>query len=151
MKVLDRNTIESSDLVEQTFNFWLNDNNHIRSPFPTYIHSALKIDATKRFYHWVNELKPEAKDELNDEAIGEKFEEIIFEIATNLIKTEDERLTILYPFLPRIEDALNDENGIASTIVDRVLIKEKDLNFLQVSCERNESKEKWKTSFQLPI
>jgi len=41
---------------------------------------------------------------LNDESIGEKFEKIIFETATKLIKTEDERITIVYPFLPRLKD-----------------------------------------------
>ncbi len=151
MKELEKNSLESSELVEQTFNFWLTDNEHIRSPFPSYIHSSLKPQATERFYSWVNGLKPEAKDELNDEAVGEKFEEIIFEIATNLIKTEDERITILYPFLPRIGDDIKDEKGIESTIYDRKLSKQEDLNFLDVTCERNSSKEKWSTSFQLPI
>lgn len=151
MKELESNTVESTDLVEQTFKFWLNDNNHIRTPFPAYIHSDLKINATKRFYDWVNGLKPDAKDELTDESVGEKFEEIIFETATTLIKTEDEKLTVLYPFLPRLEDSLKDEHGKESTIVERSLTKEKDINFMEVTCVQNESQEKWKTSFQLPI
>ena len=151
MKELESNTVESTDLVEQTFKFWLNDNNHIRTPFPSYIHSELKLKATARFYQWVDGLRPEAKDELNDEAVGEKFEEIIFETATGLIKTEDERLTILYPFLPRLNDSLKDEHGKESVIVDRILKKEKDTNFMEITCIQNESKEKWKTSFQLPI
>ena len=41
--------------------------------------------------------------ELNDEAIAEKFEEIIFEAALPMILTEDERISILYPFLPRLD------------------------------------------------
>ncbi len=91
MKELEKNSIESSELVEQTFRFWFSDNEHIRSPFPNYIHSALRHLSTEGFYEWVNGLKPEAKDELNDEAIGEKFEEIIFENASKLVKTDDEK------------------------------------------------------------
>ena len=151
MRELESNTAESTDLVEQTFKFWLNDNDHIRTPFPNYIHSDLRANATKQFYNWVEGLKPDAKDELNDEAVGEKFEEIIFECATQLIKTEDEKITILYPFLPRLKDSLKDEHGMASTIVDRSLTKEKDINFMQVTCVQDESKETWITSFQLPI
>jgi len=63
MKELDKNTVESSELVEQTFNFWFSDQGHIRSPFPTYIHNELKQKATDRFYVWVNGLAPKAKDD----------------------------------------------------------------------------------------
>ena len=151
MKELDSTTVESSELVEQTFMFWLNDHGHIRSPFPTYIHSQLKSQATERFYNWVSTLKPEAKEELNDEAVGEKFEEIIFETATTLIKTEDERLTILYPFLPRLGDALSNDQGEESEIVDRAIVKEGDTNFLKVTCAKKSDGEKWSTTFELPI
>ena len=109
------------------------------------------LNATERFYEWTNGLKPEAKDELNDEAIGEKFEEIIFETATSLIQTEDEKLTILYPFLPRLGDSLNDENKNQSTIVDRMIVKEKDTSYLKVVCVRDENNEKWETQFPLPL
>lgn len=151
MKELDSTTIESSELVEQTFLFWLNDHGHIRSPFPTYIHGELKQKATERFYDWVNSLQPEAKDELNDEAVGEKFEEFIFETATTLIKTEDERITILYPFLPRLGDALSNEEGEASEIVDRLIVKEGDTSLLKVTCAKKSDGEKWSTTFTLPI
>ena len=151
MKELESNTVESSELVEETFNFWLNDNGHIRSPFPTYIHSELRPLATTRFFEWAKSLNEEAKDELNDEAIGEKFEEIIFETATTLIKTEDERITILYPFLPRLGDNLKDDSDQESTIVDRSIIKEGDTSFLKVFCETDASKDKWTTTFELPL
>ena len=77
MKELDRNSVESSELVEQTFKFWFNDNDHIRSPFPNYIQNELKQLATDRFYEWASTVNPEAKDEVNDEVVAEKFEEII--------------------------------------------------------------------------
>jgi hypothetical protein len=151
MRELDSSTVESSELVEQTFKFWFSDNGHIRSPFPEYIREELKPLSTKRFYEWVTGLNPEAKDELNDEAVGEKFEEIIFETANDLIKTDDERITILYPFLPRLGDSLKDDSDQESTIKERELTKDGDSNFLKVYCETNNTKDKWTTTFQLPI
>lgn len=151
MKELDSNTIESSELVEQTFKFWFNDNEHLRSPFPKYIHADLKPKATALFYEWVNGLDPNAKDELNDETVGEKFEEFIFSTATTLIKTEDERITIIYPFLPRLGDSIKDEEKRDCEIVDRSIIKADDTSFLKVVCKRLKDGEKWETSFELPI
>lgn len=151
MKELDNRTIESSELVEQTFKFWFNDNEHIRSPFPKYIHSELKQKSTARFFDWANGIDPEAKDELNDEMVGEKFEEIIFEIATSLVKTEDERITILYPFLPRLNDELKDDQDRDSIVMDRALVKDGDHNFLAITMESIASKEIWKTKFELPV
>ncbi|MFP5469989.1 MAG: hypothetical protein ACLGGV_00175 [Bacteroidia bacterium] len=151
MKELDRHSVESSELVESTFDFWFSDNEHIRSPFPNYIRIELKVLATERFYQWVNGLKPEAKDELNDESVGEKFEEIIFETASELIKTEDERLTILYPFLPRTQDELTSDSGEKSVVVDRSIVKEGDNRFMKIILEKIDNKERWNTKFELPI
>jgi hypothetical protein len=151
MRELESNTVESSELVDQTFKFWFVDNEHIRSPFPTYIHPELREQSTQRFFEWANSIDPKAKDELNDEGVGEKFEEIIFETALTLIKTDDERITILYPFLPRLGDNLNDENQNESTIVDRATQKEGDTNYLNITCKNDATGEKWKTAFELPL
>jgi len=151
MKELDSNTIESSEMVEETFKFWFNTNEHIRSPFPDYIKEQLKKDATQLFYEWASGLNPQAKDEMNDEMIGEKFEELIFESAIRLIKTDDERITIMYPFLPRIGDKINKENESDSVIIDRALLKEGDQSYLKINLENKETKEKWETKFDLPV
>lgn len=150
MKELEIDTVESSELVEQTFKFWFNDNDHIRSPFPDYIHRDLRVKATEKFFIWAKSLDPRAKDELNDEIIGEKFEEIIFEEACLLVKTDDERTTIYYPFLPRIGDQL-EENGVAEGfVIDRAIYNEGDNKFLKLVFEKYETKEKWETSIELP-
>ena len=154
MKELEPNTVESSELVEQTFNFWFNNNEHIRSPFPEYIRPILKEKAVDAFFKWVSNLNPEAKDEVNDEIIAEKFEEIIFETANKLVQTEDEKITIQYPFLPRLDDVITDsENPLneASKVIDRSLFKEKDTPYLQVKMQKVNSKEMWETEFELPL
>ena len=151
MKELDINTVESSELVEQTFNFWFSDHGHIRSPFPSYIHAPLREKATNLFYRWANGLDAKAKEELNDEMIGEKFEEIIFETATGLIKTEDERITIVYPFLPRLGDKLEEGLGESSIVVDRFIRKDGDKSFLKLTLEKEKTKEKWDSEIELPL
>ncbi|MBD3637544.1 MAG: hypothetical protein HUJ25_09340 [Crocinitomicaceae bacterium] len=150
MKELVYNSLESSELVNQTFEFWFSDNEHIRSPFPSYIHNDLKRIATEKFFAWAKGLNPKAKDELNDEMVGEKFEEIIFESASHLVKTEDERITLLYPFLPRIGDPIQNEGEEESKVIDRKMVKEGDHSFLEVTLEKVAAKEKWKTRFELP-
>jgi len=148
---MQNNTIETSELIEQTFHFWFNDSNHIRSPFPNYIQNELKELAINKFSTWINNLKSEAEKEINDEIIGEKFEEIIFETAIPLVKTEDEKITILYPFLPRIQDKINNNDNESSIVVDRSIIKKEDLKYLKVILETLKNKRKWETEFELPL
>lgn len=153
MKELDPTTVESSELVEQTFNFWFNDREHIRSPFPAYIHPELKEKSTQLFFEWTSGLNEKASEEINEVIIGEKFEEIIFETALELVKFEDEKITISYPFLPRLEDVISDVEGGTemSVVIDRWIKKEKDHVFLHMKLERVKTKEIWETSFELPV
>lgn len=153
MKALEPNTVESSELVEQTFTFWFSDNEHIRSPFPEYIRPILKEKAVEDFFKWVSNLNPKAKEEVNDEMIAEKFEEIIFEAAMGLVHTEDEKITIQYPFLPRMDDEIsnNEEDAQLSKIIDRTLTKEGDTQFLKVKLENVSDQQVWETKFELPL
>ena len=155
MKELDPTTVESSELVQETFNYWYSDHGHIRSPFPLYIQSQLKQQATKRFFDWASGLNEKAKEEVNDILIGEKFEEIIFETASKLVKTEDERITILYPFMPRRGDKINNDvetNGnVESEVVDRAIDREEDTSFLRVKLKSLLGNHTWETKFELPV
>lgn len=155
MKELDQNTLESGELIEQTFKYWFSDHKHIRSPFPDYIHSKLKEKSTELFFNWVSQLDPKGKDEINDEIIGERFEEIIFETAIGMVKTEDERITILYPFLPRLGDQIQNETDNdsknESIVINRIIVKEGDVSCLKIVLENVISKENWETKFELPV
>lgn len=150
MQIIENDRLATSEFIDEAFKFWFKDNDHVRSPFPAYIQSKLKTAAIEKFYHWLNNLKPEAKDELNDEVIAEKFEEALFEEASKLVVTEDEHISILYPFLPRIGDSIHDENDQNSTIKDRSIQKIDENNFLKLKCQNCETEEYWETSFQLP-
>lgn len=151
---LTSESIGQSELVETALQFWFADRQHIRSPFPDYIRPQLEKQATERFEQWLEALTDDAKDEINETIIAEKFEEILFEAALAMVLTEDEKITINYPFLPRINDAMeadaNDPAAEKSVIVDRTLQKEKDQVFLRVVLEKQASKERWNTRFELP-
>lgn len=148
--VLNPDTVESSEMVTETFQFWFGDHEHIRSPFPLYIQNDVKRLSTERFYTWASKLTESAKEEMNDEMIGEKFEEIIFDVATNLVKTEDEKLTILYPFLPRTGDKILDDKDMTGIVIDRSIARDGDKSFLKIRMERDD-KSTWNTSFELPL
>lgn len=154
MKELDQNTFESAELVEQTFKYWFSDHQHVRSPFPEYIHYKLKEKSTEVFFKWVSHLDPKGKDEINDEIVGERFEEIIFETASGLVKTEDERITIMYPFLPRIGDQIQNETDNElkneSIVINRNLVKEGDVSYLRIELSNSTTNENWETKFELP-
>ena len=154
MKELESESVENSELVEQTFNFWFNSQNHIRSPFPNYIRPELQRRSIERFFEGSASLTEKAKDEVNEEIIGEKFEEIIFEIALGLVRTEDEKISINYPFLPRRGDKIEDKDATekagSSVIKDRSIVKEGDKIFLKVKLERANDKTRWETMFELP-
>lgn len=149
---LDKETIEMSDMIQAAFDFWFSsEEQHLRSPFPEYIRSKLKPQAIETFEKWLNNLKPAAKDEMNDEMFAERFEEVLFETASKLVITDDENITILYPFMPRVGDVVKDHHKEDGIIVDRSIQKEKDNKYLKVTLKKLDNEETWETSFALPI
>lgn len=154
MKLLEKGTVENSEFVEETFNFWFSDNEHIRSPFPQYIKPKLQAISTDRFFKWVAELDKGAKEDVDNTVVVEKFEQIIFEEALKLAMTEDERITICYPFLPRVGDQVNEGTDVQkknSKITHRAIVKNKDETFLKVQLKSEDSNLVWETTFELPL
>jgi hypothetical protein len=146
--------LAKSELVRQALKFWFADNDHIRSPFPQYIQVETQRQSVKKFGEWLDHLTEKAKDDVNDEILAEKFEECLFEAALELVEEEDERITLLYPFLPRIGDPVSAQvEGPAyqpSQVQARKLISEGDNKFLQLEMKENTSDKKWETKIELP-
>jgi hypothetical protein len=144
--------IPESGMIDTAFDFWFNDREHIRSPFPVYIRKMLQEKATAKFSDWTSKISERAKKEINDEILAEKFEEILFETATALVSAEDEKLTILYPFMPRIGDIIDPKDTLngKSKITGRTHIKRGDHSFLKVKLKAIDSGNKWETEFELP-
>ena len=78
-------------MINAAFEFWFNDKDHVRSPFPYYIRENLRISAIDKFLNWSSEISEKAKKDINDEILAEKLEEIIFELALDMVLTEDEK------------------------------------------------------------
>lgn len=142
------------EMVEATFQFWFTDSEHLRSPFPQYIRDGLQLEATNSFLNWSSRISDKAKKEINDEILAEKFEEIIFEKALQMVQTEDEQLSIRYPFMPRLNDVihLKDKTGVASenTVTERSYYKTGDDAFLKVKLKNTQTSKEWETEFELP-
>ena len=151
---VDPDQLDRSELVEQTFDFWFTPQPHIRSPFPTYIHSDLRHNAVSRFHSWLSGLKSGSEKEIDRHIVGEKLEEIIFETALDLVKTEDERITINYPFLPRLDDEVEgNQEGTRNRnrVVDRRITRDGDHSFLAVKYQELDSDRVHETKFELPL
>lgn len=142
------------EMIKSAFDFWFSDSEHLRSPFPFYIRENLKEKATLELLDWGGKLSGNAKKEINDEILAEKFEEIIFELALKMVITEDEKLSILYPFMPRMDDLIkmNDKSGnpAESRIIGRQYIKRGDHAFFKVKMKNADTLEEWETEFELP-
>jgi len=142
------------EMIEAAFAFWYTDREHVRSPFPYYIRENLRTAAIDKFLNWSSQISDKAKKDINDEILAEKLEEIIFELAIDMVLTEDEKLTLRYPFLIRIGDIIKAKDAPAekgdSQVTDRWSLKRGDHAFMKVKLKNIVSGEKWETEFELP-
>ena len=146
--------LANSEMVQQTFAYWFSDHEHVRSPFPFYIQQDVKEKSLEAFADWIGKLNEKAKEEINEEIAHEKFEEILFQQASTLVKTDDEVLTLRFPFLPRAGDKIDgdgiDDRSGENIIQKRYLIKERKDEFMEVSVKNTASGKVWETRFELP-
>jgi hypothetical protein len=144
--------IAHSELVQEAIKFWFTDTAHIRSPFPVYIQEKLQAQAVAQFAQWLDKLSDKAKDDINDEIIAEKLEETLFEAALPMVHTEDERITLLFPFLPRMGDQVASESAGApfSIVIGRSLSEKEDRKFLDLQLKEAETERVWKTQMEIP-
>jgi hypothetical protein len=56
----------------------------------------------------------------------------------------------MYPFLPRINDKIENKDG-DSIVIDRAIVKEGDSGFLKLYLKRTDGGEKWDTKMELPM
>lgn len=144
----------SGEMIEAALNFWFSNQEHIRSPFPEYIHDTLRTQTLDKFFDWTSNISERAKKEINDEIIAEKFEEILFETAAAIVQTEDEKLTILYPFMPRIGDVTKakdlPEGEGKSEVVGRMHARRGDYSFMNIKFKTIDTGKEWETEFELP-
>ncbi len=140
-------------LVEAACAFWFNDNDRVRSPFPKSIQRQLKDKTQARYLDWVRNFDGTDREEVDDEELAGVFESFLFAEALELVGEEDTDLllTIHYPFLPRIGDAVEDDDQGASRIVDRKLEqKDDDKLYMIISLSTVESGAAWQSEILIP-
>lgn len=152
-KLNAQNYIEP-EMLESAFAFWFTDHEHIRSPFPYNIREELRIKAIEKFLNWSEQISEKAKKDINDEILAEKFEEILFETGNDMVEDADDKLTIKYPFMPRINDVIKVKDVPAekaeSKVVSRECFKKGDESFMKVKLKNLDSGVEWETDFELP-
>lgn len=146
--------LRNSQLVQQAFDFWFTDHDHVRSPFPAYVQTELRELSVAAFADWLRRLDPQAQKEVTDEAAVQKFEELLFREATRLVHTPDELITLRLPFLPRVGDTIDgggiEGRGGENVIRKRKLVTEGKDEFMEVEAENLASGQSWSTRFELP-
>ena len=148
------------ELVDAGCNFWFNDNDRMRSPFPRSIQPELKERATQELVRWVRDFSKEDRETIEDEEMISMFEMFLFSEALKLVENEPDNLdlmmTINYPMLPRLGDTMSDEAHAESTIVRRTLREEQVENekkkkvFVVLHLKNEASDKEWMTEAELP-
>lgn len=140
-----------ADFFEESFRFWYEDNQHIRTPFPVEIQEKLKEQTFRVFMEWVFELSEKEKSTIESKEIVETFEMILFNQAMGLVEDEDQKITICYPFLPRLGDVVDDkEKGASEVIFRKVDLNKDEKKYLKVKLKSKAVVQEWETEFELP-
>jgi len=141
-------------MISASLEYWYTDHEHVRSPFPEFMRKPLATEAASKMLSWTNQLNDEAKKELSQEMLAEKFEELLFDTALGFAQSEDEKITIRYPFMLRVGDPINSVSDDVvvgeGKIISRSIQKESDSVFLEVIVESIGSGEISSSRFELP-
>ena len=141
----------SDRFIEPGFNYWFSNHEHIRTPFPTEIHQELKIQTTSIFFDWIDGMKEQELNSMKDDEFAEMFETILFNEAMKLVEDDDKKLTIAYPFLPRLGDQVNHgQHGKGSVTARKEIISKDNKKLFELSVLSQLSGQIWETQFELP-
>ena len=146
--------LRASAMARQAFAYWFSDHGHVRSPFPQHMRDGLKEISLVAFSRWVAQLDAKAVEEMNEETAFGKFEETLFQEALRMVRSDDEALTLRFPFLPRVGDRIDGgaiEGRTGNNFIrTRALVREGKDEFLSVKVENESSGAHWETRFELP-
>ena len=132
--------------LREAFDYYLFDNADLRSPFPEYTHESLIQNTFQRIMHWAFQ---QNKAEMTDEIVSSTFYAILLEEAQQLVATDDERLSLLYPELPRIGDTTNIPDKGTYKISRRHLYDKGDALFLKIFLQNTLTGHLMETDFEV--
>ena len=143
---------ETFGLIEAACEFWFNDNDQVRSPFPRQVHAQLKEKATAEYLLWLRGFTRKDREEVDEDELVGVFEMFLFGEALKLAGDDDQLvITINYPFLPRLEDTVDDGRHATSVVVDRQLEEREDKKlFMIIHMVEAGSGRRWTSDIQLP-
>jgi len=140
---------ELTDITKAILRFWMQGDEKIRNPFPDAMTETLHERSTQRILTWYDNLPETALRELSEEDLLERVEEQIFEEAYALAENDEQRITIKYPLMLRVEDKVRHEGHTDSRVVSRNIVLEQDSSFLEIHCVEINSGKSWSTTFEL--
>ncbi len=143
---LKRQTIISKKFINNAFNYVFSDSNEFRTPFPEYIRDELSYTTFRLFMEYAFKIKDNEIDKIR---FSEKFNEILIKVGLSLVKSEDERVSICYPFLPRVGDVAIAPNNKESIVRNRELITKKGKKILRIYMIAEDTKQVWDSDFAL--
>jgi hypothetical protein len=139
------------DFFDASFKFWFRNSEQIRTPFPEKIQPELRELTSRIFVEWILELSDEEKSKLVNEEIAEVFEMFLFNQALGLVAEEEQKITICYPFLPRVGDVVEDKSRGSSIVNKRHIdVKEDNKKYLKLNLKSELASVEWETEFELP-
>ncbi len=148
---LKQQTLIKREFVDAAFNYWLEDNGDNRTPFPQYMLDELRECTLRLFLEWTFQI--EDQNTINPELLSSKFNEIIIMVGLDLARTDEDRLTIQYPDLPRIGDAVHVHVSKKKTkegnVIFRELVEDKGNKSMRVVVRFPDTGEEWETGFDL--
>ncbi len=142
--------IMTENLSEVALNYWFSDHEQVRSPFPKEISPALRKNSIRLFADWLSEQKDEEFEDMEEEFLVEMFEAFLFSEALNLVEDEEQRLTIIFPFMPRPGDKVNHKDFGEGIVKGRKeILSKENRKLLELTLENQETGQTFKTEFEL--
>lgn len=148
---LKQQTLIGQDFVDAAFQYWLEDNGDYRVPFPLYMLDELRECTLRLFLEWTFQI--ENRDLITAESLGDKFAEIIQTVGRFLAQTDEDRLTIQYPGLPRPGDEVHVHISESETrignVMQRDMVEDQGKMKMRVRVRFLDTGEEWGTMLDI--
>lgn len=139
-----------SGFLNPGFEYWFTNHKHIRSPFTKEIETEARKNTRIIFIEWINGLTDDEPRNIPEHELVEMFETILFNEAMKLTDDEDQRLTISYPFMPRVGDIVEHNEHGKGRITDRkIAVTKANKKMFEVTVASINDSNIWKTQFEL--
>lgn len=146
------NSLVESRFLIPGFDYWFSNHKHVRSPFAKDIEPEVRKNTSIVFMEWIKGLESIELEKTPDSEFAEIFENILFNEAMKLTDDDDQRLTISYPFMPRVGDIVrHKENGGGKIIERKVSVSESNRKMFEVTVSSDNDSTVWKTQFEIPV